>query len=176
MATIAANLKQANQNWRQALYDRLVTDLGLGVGAAVKIQQKNSYYSRDKEVKESIVLITGMDLSKCNLFSSRRNVGYDYAMAPVITVLSEGREIQLTLGSVNEPFKSNCGKDLLASGNSWYGYVDFVETIGRCETPLDEEWVKEGLKDEFEWLLKKKTMERLDEENIISAIDYWKVA
>ena len=174
MAQVETDLKSANQNWRQALYDRLVTDLGLGIGAAVKVQQKNSYYARNDNSEPKIAIITKLDLDKCNLFSSHSHIGYDYAMAPTIEVMMDGRSYTLNVGSRQDPLKSLCGKDLLVSNGSYYGYVSFVETIGRCETPLDEEWVKEGLKDEFEWLLKKKTKEKLEDEYLIQAINRWK--
>ena len=44
-------------------------------------------------------------------------------------------------------------------------------TIARSETPLDEEWVNQGHEDAMDFLIKKYSMEKLKEWNVVNLLN-----
>ena len=58
-------------------------------------------------------------------------------------------------------------------GSAWNGY-EFVFAIGPATQPLDENWAENGLVDEFDWLLKKRSLEWLEENGVKTCVENWK--
>ena len=171
MTRVYNKIVKANINYRQALYDRFVTDFGLGLAAMVKVQTGGGWRS---EPKESIGTIVGFDLGDVNLFRSTDNYNLDQdyrGNVHIIVRLPDGQEHHLGLNEVriNNPRGS---KDKWAERMWQYGRASYIETISRSTQPLDQEWVTNGA-DAFEWLLKKKSYEWLKARDMHNTITRW---
>jgi len=167
----AEDLKRANANYRKALYSHYVENLGLGVGSAVKLKRESGYGS-SRTTEEFLGIITNFNLDDCNVFQTERHTPYDYKGSIKITALVDGQSTEVLL---SEDLKTdNNGKELFASGGyGWYS-PSITEVVGRSTQPLDEEWATNGLKDEFAWILKKRTADWLRSNNITRCVDNWK--
>ena len=65
MTAMLDRLVSANQKWRQRFYDKFVTDLGLSVGAVVKVKQERSWNTDEKEL---IGIITSINWDELSMF------------------------------------------------------------------------------------------------------------
>lgn len=173
MATIYANLLQANRNYRKAVYDKLVTQLGFGVGAVIKVQQEHGYYS-NRTTTESIATIVAINLDTANLFQTLDSwqLDGDYCGDASIEVMigSETKHLEM------RPFQVVAPDGTSSTGfhrSQRWNNVSYVETIARSTQPLDPEWVEDGA-DAFDWLLKKRTKQWLEERKCLDAINRWK--
>ena len=173
MATIYANLLQANRNYRQALYDTMVARLGLGVGSVIKCQSENGYYS-NRTITEHIGTIIGFNLGDVNVFQTidgyRLDREYKGDGSVEVMIGEDTKFLDLTKISLTNTKGQN--ETAFARGNRW-NTVELVTTIAHSKQPLDPEWVDRDA-DAFEWLLKKRNKEWLEEREILSAIDRWK--
>ena len=173
MAKIYANLLEANKNYRKALYDTLVSRLGLGIGAVIKVQTEQGYYS-NRTHKEHIGTVMSFDLTSPNLFQmvDSYSLDRDYRGDVTIEVLVDGETKNLNLRDFAVTSPSGDSHTAFRRGHRW-NTVDFVETIAPSQQPLDQEWVERDA-DAFEWLLKKRTKEWLEERSMLSIINQWK--
>ena len=177
MKTFTENLKTANSTFRQAFYDTVVKDLGLGIGAVVKVKQRRGYSG---EFQEVIGIIDGFDLSELNIFSTNTSMDTDYRGFANITVTvgNERFSLDLTTNNSNnyygrKPRQDSQGRTIVRSHNHW-GSVEYRETIARSTNPLDESWVStEALANEFEWVTKKRSKEWLDTNGVIDTVKEW---
>ena len=66
---------------------------------------------------------------------------------------------------------------LITEGNSkpsrYWDCLELYKVIGNSKKPLSEEWVT-SYKDAFDFLVKKRSFERLQEDGIVGLIDKWK--
>ena len=177
MAKIYKDLLQANRNYRQSLYDTFVSQFGLGVGAVIKVQQEQGRWS-NREVVEKLVTIDSFDMDTANLFLSSDNysVDRDYCGTIGITFLSGNEDASHGYNRNVMQVKDiidQSGRHLARKSYSYYAQAAYVETIAPSTQPLDPEWVDLGA-DAFEWLLKKRTKEWLEDRGMITLIDQWK--
>lgn len=165
MKTFLADAHKANENWRRAAYDLLVKKLGLSVGAAVKVKYDSYGTQRGQE---KVALVSSINWDKLNVTCANGRWG-DYTQGLSIGVLIDGRQQrmgfhhELMNNTLNPTFQS------LEGYASW----QYVSSIAPAPQPLDESWVTD-YKDAFEYLAKKRTYKRLDDESVIKLIDYWK--
>jgi len=173
MATMYADLLQANRNYRQAIYDRIVTQLGIGVGAVLKVQTQRGYYS-NREIVEHIATVTALDIDTANVFQTVDSwaLDRDFRGDANIEVMigNDTRLISLDEILVTRP-DGQSEKGFYRGGR--YNTAEYVETIAPSKQPLEADWVDRDA-DAFEWLLKKKTKEWLLERSCISSINRWK--
>ena len=184
LSSFAKRLKQANANWRQAVFDKLVTEMGLGIGAVVKAQKPNRHYYGNvrSEPEELIIIIDRFDLSKCNMFCVNDDIDHDYQQGIVVTTTGEGGQTCLSFLDplpLNErqPLQDKNGRGSLIRTNGYsYNSNKYVSTVARSEQPLDESWVSTGaMEDEFNWLLKKRSFEWLESNGVVTQVEKWEV-
>ncbi len=172
MATTYANLLQANRNYRQALYDRLVGELGLGVGSVIKVQSESGYYS-NRIVTEHIATVIDFNLGSANLFQTidSWNLDREYRGEATIEVMvgENTRHLDLSQIEIRRPDGTMVGA--FHRGGRW-NQVQFVQSIAPAKQPLDPEWIDRDA-DAFEWLLKKRTKQWLDDRGCLNAINQW---
>ena len=181
MDTFREKLNKANAAFRQSYYNVIVKELGLGIGAAVKVMKRKGYSGESEEV---IGIIDEFDLSELNMFSTSNQVDYDYrGEAKVfVSVGSERYTLNLAVESSNAndrfrrflPRTDNQGREIYSSRNSYWNSALYTSTVAPSEQPLDESWVSTGaMANEFEWLTKKRSLEWLNHHGIVDLVDRW---
>jgi len=173
MQRVIADAQQANRNWRRAFYKALVKDHGISEGAAIKGKVKRGYRSEEETV---IGLVTSVNWNKVSFLSVNDGcLNWDYRQPLEIKVLVEGEYLELMLpDSLYLKQHDGSRKTIVKSGYSYWNRMTFLESLTRSEKELEESWVTDGVQDEFTWLTKKRSHDRLTELGIISAINRWK--
>ena len=159
---------QANQNWRRSFYEEMVKKRGLCEGAAIKVSHRPNWNSPE----EAIGLVTSVNWNDINFLTSGVHVNWEY---------QEPLEIKVLIGNETktlrfpEPVADSAGRFLVNSSSyGYYASCSFIAVIGKSDKELDESWVTDGLADEFDWLTKKRTQDRLKEYGILRTIEAWK--
>ena len=177
MTSFQADLQQANSNFRQAFYDKVVKEMGLGIGALIKVKKRVSY----NEYEEVIGIIEHFDLSSLNLFSVNGQLDYDYRGMASIRVMIDGHTQTVRLNrhsgsyhSGNTPLTDNKGRTLFANNHSYWNSAEYVSTVSPSTQPMDESWVSTGaMENEFEWVVKKRSQKWLKERSVHDTVSEW---
>ena len=178
MKSFLADCYRANENWRRAAYKHIVSDLGLDVGAAVSLRKRRNYYGNDGEYDTHVGLITSINWDNLNIMTAFRG-SWDneqkYGQHIDIRAMVDGEDKPV---SIKDHRKGHHDlHSLISEGNSsrnrYWSCVEFHKVIGKSEKPLSEEWVT-SYRDAFDFLVKKRSFERLQEDGIVALIDKWK--
>jgi len=161
MKIFLADAYKANENWRRAAYDLLVKKLGLSVGAAIEVEN-TSYYSSNKP-ENKIALVKEINWDQLNVTCANSRYG-DYRQGLSINVLVDGRTERLS-------FDKECLQPTFLSVVGW-GCWRYVKPIATAPKPLNESWVTD-YKDAFDYLTKKRTLTRLQEEGLTDLVAKW---
>jgi len=174
MQSFKERLLQANRVWRQRIYDRLVADMGISVGSAVKV--KKTHWNKESE--ESIGLVTDINWDELSMFCLA-NVGtnrwddslrQEFRQRLNVTVSVDGQKIKLGFKNKGKDGIADTFGDLVhCTGYTSYYYE---ETIARSETPLDQEWVDQGHENAMDFLIKKYSLEKLKGWNVLKLLDF----
>ena len=173
MTAYTARIVKANQVWRQRFYDKFVTELGLSVGAVIKVQTQERY---NQPSVEKIGIITSVNWDQLSMFcftNSERwtwsqKIDHKFKQELKVEVAIDGRTETLSFSS---GAKNQFGRrEVLLSDQhggladvfSGWNHVEYIETIGRSETPLDREWVAQGHEECAKFVTKKYSREKLD--------------
>jgi hypothetical protein len=171
---------KANQNWRRAFYKKFVDELGISEGALLTLGVKQGY---NEPLKEAMGIVTSVNWDELSLFCSTTSNGnrYCYRNADYVQNLmvecQVGNEKQ-TVTFDNEEIAAGSGTaDKLivkhsAGRHSWKSH-QFVSVLSPSETPIGEEWIEEGHRKSLEFLVKKRSLEKLDSEGVTALIDLW---
>lgn len=174
MQQFKSRLLEANRGWRERIYDRLVGDLGLSVGAIVKVE---SYQGWNQPTLEKVGIIESINWDELSMFCIQDTGGsrwsdrvrQDFQQRLKVQVNVEGNSHILTFHKSNSGYNSN-GKlsDSFGTLVDTFGYnhLKYITTIARSETPLDEEWVNQGHENAMDFLVKKYSMAKLKEWNV----------
>ena len=172
MEQFKRRLLEANKQWRQRFYDKLVGDLGLSVGAVVNVKISRGWREPDEE---KIGIIESINWDQLSMFCyslqengwrSRVRDEFRQPLEVMVNVDGESRRLKFggaktnSYGSTDYSLKDDFGT--LADTWGWNRTeAVFISTIARSETPLDEEWVNEGHEDAMDFLIKKYSLEKL---------------
>jgi len=181
MTAMLDRFVSANQGWRQRFYDRFVADLGLSIGAVVKVNVS----SWNKDDAEHIGIITGINWDELSMFcwidahnmGYRKRVDHKFTQQLRVRVRVDGEENWLNFDQRTTQSSYNASGLLIdAQGNGLvdqfqYNGVTYIETIARSETPLNEEWVTQAHRDSLKFLVKKYSMEKLTQSNVIGLLE-----
>jgi len=176
MTAVFDRLVSANQKWRQRFYDKFVTDLGLSVGAVVKV--KKTQWSRPDT--EHIAIITSVNWDELSMFCDHndrggwhKRVDNRFHQQLRIEVSADGSSQTLT-------FKSNrngrargelCDSQGVLCDTFGWSNLEYLETIARSETPLDEEWVNQAHRESLKFAVKRYSLEQLTSNNVIQLLE-----
>ena len=184
MSKMTSDLRLANANYRQAFYDKLVKEMGLGLGAVVKVHEQQGYGANCQYI-EHIGIVDGFDISEVNLFGVNNQLDREYRGYPKITVSiandNYSRPLDFSKPSANGSYYSarewlqdDQGRSI-ASPNRGYRSLQYVSTVAPSKDILDESWVStEAMADEFAWLTKKRTAEWLQQKEVPQTIAMWR--
>ena len=174
---------KANENWRRAAYKELVEKHGICVGAAVEVKMKDGW-SSTATIKSEVALITKVNFDSLNVMAAKS--GYyngstnPYECSLEVHALIDGQERQIKIHTDDDSYSDTWQKDfarlnhkvIAKASGGYYQSWHLNKTLSRSEHPLDEKWVTD-YKGAFELLLKKRTKEQLDSDDITSLIDRW---
>ena len=172
MTSLNKRLIRANNHWRQRLYDYFVEELGLGVGALVKVMQGNGWQQPDTE---HVAIVTSINWDELNMFCHTDNNGsgwnnrvHQHLQSPLcIKVQVDGKQRFMTwksqgnarYGVVNDVH----GRPLIDNYSTDWNSVKFKQVISPTETPLSEEWLTQGQSECVEFITKKYSLDKLKE-------------
>ena len=172
MKDFKARLLEANRVWRQRIYDRLVGDLGLSVGAVVNVKVRGGWNQPDEQ---KIGIVESINWDQLSMFCYtlqengwRQRLRDEFRQPLEVMVNVEGKTHILKFGGRKTNSYGHTEyilEDSFGTLVDYYGWsrneAAFVSTIARSETPLDEEWVNQGHEDAMDFLIKKYSMEKL---------------
>lgn len=168
---------KANENWRRAAYNYLVKDLGLSVGAIIKVKQ-TSYYGSDDH-PEKVATITKINWDSLNLCAGKK-WGWDngwISQSLQITAIVDGKTVLISeqnSGDYGRGTGNISGQgNIIANVSHNYSNLKFQGLLSRSPHELSEEWVT-SYKQAFDFLVKKKTFEKLQEVGFVQLVDKWK--
>ena len=167
---------KANENWRRAAYKYLVKDLGLSVGAIIKVK-KEAYYSSSNDEIEKVATIAKINWDSLNLCAAK-SWHWDQtwiSQSLQITALIDGQltNIGQTKPSYNSDGNITGNGSIIAEVKQGYSRWKFTQVLSRSPHELPEEWVT-SYKQAFDYVVKKKTFEKLQEVGFVQLVDKWK--
>jgi hypothetical protein len=165
---------RANQNWRRTFYNTYVKGLGLSEGALVSVKARATW--RSPEV-DGVGIVTSINWDEISMFCSKphgnRWVDGNYRQKLMVKV-RVGEEEYFLAG--NEMAHID---DELVHKNNWGFNVwsdatpNLVNVLSPSTTPLGEEWIEEGHRKSLEFLTKKRSLEKLDDDGVTDWINQW---
>jgi len=174
MEDFKTRLIKANQVWRQRFYDKLVKDLGISLGTMVKVRKNNGW---NKPETEEIGLVSSINFDQLSLFcfsdSANQNwqdrIDSKFLGQCKIEVIVGGKTHFLEWkGGLSDSYGGLVDK----FGSGYYGQnVSFLSVIAKSQTPLDSEWVEQGHENAIEFVLKKYSLEKLKQWNVIKLLE-----
>lgn len=162
---------RANQNWRRAFYDRYVKELGLSEGALVDIEGHQTW--RYPAIK-GIGIVTSINWDEISMFCSQPNrwVDGDYRQRLTIRVqLGEEKvviERDCRASGYDETLVNYWGSNSFSDRGA-----NLMSVLSPSDTPLGEEWIEEGHRKSLEFLTKKRSLEKLDDDGVTAWINKW---
>ena len=175
MTAMFDRLVSANQKWRQRFYDKFVTELGLSVGAVVKVK-KTHWNNSDSE---HIGIITRVNWDELSMFCDKNERGgwnhrveskFQQQLKVSINVDGEIKELKFGTGQSQRFGQLEDNQGTLVDCFGWHT-LEYVETIARSETPLDEEWVNQAHRESLLFAVKRYSLEKLTNWNVIRLLE-----
>ena len=177
MLAFRQKAKRANQAIRRHVYDLLVTEHGLDVGALVEpMQRRYDYNTRQYDnVSLGVCTVTSINWDKISVTSDINNSlagglpRLDWELQTPITIewiTPDGNKGHSQI-DIGKPIVGNPDE------NQWGSRTFFNRVISPSPTPLDEEWVENARQDAFDWLSKKRNLEWLTNKSIVGLVDLW---
>ena len=165
MKSFVAQCQKANANWRVAAYKRIVGELGIYVGSAIKVEQG---YGRDRQ--GHIALITSVNFDELNVMTGFDAWGYeDYIQPLKIEAIVNGKAKKVSFA------RPQCDDVVslraVRNGSGWSPSL-YIQKLTSNAAPLGESWVRDN-PDCWEWLAKKKSLESLKQMGIYEHITDW---
>lgn len=181
MTAYTDRIVKANQVWRQRFYDKFVTELGLSIGAVVKVQTQARFNTPSVQ---KIGIITSVNWDELSMFCYNNELGYTWNQR-VDSKFKQALRIQISVDGRTETLsfvgaKNAYGNPTTLLSDQHGGLVDifkgwcnleYIETIGRSETPLDEDWVAQGHEECAKFVTKKYSREKLDKWNVTRILE-----
>lgn len=143
---------KANENWRKKAYEELVEQLGISVGACVKVKISRGWNSPEEE---KLGIITHINWDTLNLFSSCQSKS-DFAHSPLRIKVMVGSDT-LLVSNVSSFF------DIIGRNGherTYWNQCELVSIVTPATEKLPASWITD-YKESFETLVKKKSLEIL---------------
>ena len=171
----------ANRNWLKMFHEVFVEQMGISEGALLNLKLKGGYNSEDTEV---IGIVTDVNWHELSLFcaSKTHGSGYDYRkddyrqhLKVTVQIDNETKLVSFGQAGIGVRISNSLERNLVKYTGSRYSWAEpqFVSVLSPSETPLGAEWIEEGHAKAMEFLTKKRSQEKLDEEGVTDLIRLW---
>ena len=164
---------KANQNWRGAFYKKFVDELGISEGALLTIEEKKGY----NETKESMGIVTSVNWDELSLFCSTKETSRycyrdgQYKQHLIVTV-QIGNETKVVSFGDGISIGTTDNNLVKYTGNGWSA-PEFLSVLSPSITCKGIAWIEEGHRKSLEFLVKKRSLAKLDNEGVTALIDHW---
>jgi hypothetical protein len=173
----------ANRNWRKMFHEVFVEQMGISEGALLNLKTESGYGS-SKTTDEFIGIVTDVNWHELSLFcgSKTHSNGYDYRkddyrqhLKVTVQVDNETKLVSFGQDGIGVRLPSGVERNLVKYSGSRYTWNEpqFVSVLSPSKTPLGAEWIEEGHAKAMEFLTKKRSQEKLDEEGVTDLIRLW---
>jgi ribosomal protein L32 len=182
MDALNERLIRANAHWRKRFYDRVVSDMGLGIGALIKVSEQVGAWGQQETV-EHVGIVTSINFDDVNMFSytesAKRNwrnrLDHRFQAPFIIKANVNGVEKNVTLTNQRhtngQPFKDEHGRPLADVFTDSYRSVLFVSVVSPTEQPLSDDWVSGGQQECVEFITKKYSKQVLTDKYVIELLE-----
>lgn len=185
MDALNERLIRANAHWRKRFYDRIVSGLGLGNGALIKVARDEGSWQKP-EIVERVGIVTSINFDEVNMFSyiesqkrTWRNRVDDKFRSPLkIKAIVDGVETSVGLKTKtartqqgDAPFNDEHGRPLVDVWDVNYRSPDFVSVVSPTKQPLSDEWVSGGQQECVEFITKRYSLEVLTNKHVIGLLE-----
>jgi len=172
---------KANENWRKAAYKELVEKHGICVGACIQVRKRTGWTD---DYAEHVGIITSVNFDKLNVMAAHDGLysGHTnpYECVLQIKAFIDGEEWPVAIltdeshrRGWNKTIETSLNHGIIRRGsNHWNPKWVMDKLLSPSEHPLDEKWVTD-YKDAFDYLTKKYSKERLDNDHVTSLINKW---
>ena len=173
----------ANRNWRKMFHEVFVEQMGISEGALLNLKTEEGYGS-NRTTKEFIGVVTDVNWHELSLFcgSKSHGTGYDYRkddyvqqLKVTVQIGNETRLVSFGQEGIGVRLPSGVKRNLVKYTGARYSWNEpqFVSVLSPSKTPLGAEWIEEGHAKAMEFLTKKRSQDRLDEEGVTDMIRLW---
>jgi hypothetical protein len=174
----------ANRNWRKAFHEVFVQQMGISEGALLNLKEEHGY-GNNRTVEEFIGVVTEVNWHELSLFcaSKDHDDGYggyrkdDYVQRLRVTVQVGNETKMVCFGrkGIGVRISNSLERNLVKYTGTRYSWNEpqFVSVLSPSKTPLGAEWIEEGHAKAMEFLTKKRSQEKLDEEGVTDIIRLW---
>ena len=173
----------ANRNWRKMFHEVFVQQMGISEGALLNLKTEDGW-GNHRTVNEFIGVVTDVNWHELSLFcaSKDHNDCYSYRKDDYVQRL----EVKVQVGDetklvcfgkegIGVRLSNNLERNLVKFTGARYSWNEprFVSVLSPSITPLGAEWIEEGHAKAMEFLTKKRSQARLDEEGVTELIRLW---
>ena len=173
----------ANRNWRKKFHEVFVEQMGISEGALLNLKRESGY-GNNRTVEEFIGVVTDVNWHELSLFcgSKTHSNGYDYRkddyrqhLKVTVQIGNETQLVSFGTDGIGVRLPSGVERNLVKYTGSRYSWNEpqFVSVLSPSKTPLGAEWIEEGHAKAMEFLTKKRSQEKLDEEGVTDLIQLW---
>ena len=155
------NLYKANTNWRKAFSEK-VKDSGLAVGSLLKFRHSMDWSSVD----HNIAMVTSFPFEKMTIFDSYAE-NWEYKSENPITVIVPSK----VQDKINVHLSTIFGNKLFNKGFMFNS--ENAKVIAGKPMHIPEDWIQQDNIDSFEWLIKKHSLNRLEDLKIMDLVERW---
>ena len=173
----------ANRNWRKMFHQVFVEQMGISEGALLNLKTESGY-GNNRTAEEFIGVVTDVNWHELSLFcgSKTHSNGYDYRkddyrqhLKVTVQIGNETKLVSFGTDGIGVRISNSLERNLVKYTGSRYSWNEpqFVSVLSPSKTPLGAEWIEEGHAKAMEFLTKKRSQERLDEEGVTDLIRLW---
>jgi len=182
MDALNERLIKANAHWRKRFYGRVVSDMGLGIGALVKVSEQIGPWGNQKTV-EHVAIVTNINFDEVNMFSyteyANRNWSkrLDHRFQAPMVVKANVNGDEKFISMINQrqtngqPFKDEHGRPLVDVFTDSYRSMQFVSVVSPTEQPLSDDWVSGGQQECVQFITKKYSLQVLKDKQVIDLLE-----
>ena len=183
MDTYNTDAISANRNWRKMFHEVFVEQMGISEGALLNLKTEEGY-GNNRTVNEFIGVVTDVNWHELSLFcgSLTHNDSYSYRkddycqrLRVTVQIGNETKYVSFGQKGIGVRISNTLERNLVKYSGERYTWnaPQFVSVLSPSKTPLGAEWIEEGHAKAMEFLTKKRSQDRLDEEGVSDMIRLW---
>ena len=173
----------ANRNWRKMFHEVFVEQMGISEGALLNLKTESGY-GNNRKAEEFIGVVTAINWNELSLFCGSmthsdsweyRKDDYIQRLKVAVQIGNETKYVSFGQAGIGVRISNSLERNLVKYTGARYSWNEpqFVSVLSPSKTPLGAEWIEEGHAKAMEFLTKKRSQEKLDEEGVTDLIRLW---